>query len=520
MALGGGLRPVPAGRHALAFAGSSLQYRGLDAVDAGGRRLAAWLVLRGSQLLIRVNDAGARYPVRIDPWFQAATLTASGQASGDNFGFSVAMDGDTIVVGDQNATVGANAGQGAAYVFTKPAGGWATTSTYAAKLTASDGAKGDGLGARVAISGDTVVATAFGVGAYVFTKPAGGWADETEAAKLTATGTPIELGHAVAIAGNTIVVTAPGTTVGATDQAGTAYVYVEPSGGWATGTQTATLDIAGTCCEFGESAAISLDGATVAVGGATNVGANTSQGAVYVFLRGLAWDNRTSANATLTASDGTFNDNLGVGGTAMSSDGSVIVSGANQAPFSSGTGPGEAYVFAEPGGGWSGSVNEAAKLTPSDGVNQDHFGDGMAISGDGSAIVVGAPDHHTNGALGGLYVFSEPGGGWSGSLTETQELTSTDGHVGGEAAVATSGSVLAAGAPGASSGGAAYVFADDTTPPTSAITFPAAATYNLPAWAPDPCPDATGGFCGTAADEAGGSGVAKVGWSHLQGTGD
>jgi hypothetical protein len=73
------------------------------------------------------------------------------------FGFSVAISGDTVVVGALFDDIGANTDQGSAYVFVKPVGGWAGNLTESAKLTASDGAGGDSFGFSVAISGDTVV---------------------------------------------------------------------------------------------------------------------------------------------------------------------------------------------------------------------------------------------------------------------------------------------------------------------------------------------------------------------------
>ena len=87
---------------------------------------------------------------------QTAKLTASDGMADDNFGDSVAISGNTLVVGALNATVGGNPAQGAAYVFTEPSSGWADT-TQTAKLTASDGAAGDCFGCSVSISGNTVV---------------------------------------------------------------------------------------------------------------------------------------------------------------------------------------------------------------------------------------------------------------------------------------------------------------------------------------------------------------------------
>ena len=92
-------------------------------------------------------------------WRQKAKLTASDGAAQDNFGFSVAVDGDNIVVGswldDDN---GRNSGS--AYVFTKPEFGWAT-SNETLKLTAPGGAPNDRFGHSVAVEGKQAL-----VGAY------------------------------------------------------------------------------------------------------------------------------------------------------------------------------------------------------------------------------------------------------------------------------------------------------------------------------------------------------------------
>ena len=144
---------------------------------------------------------------------ETAKLTASDGAAGDYFGHSVAISGNTVVVGADYATVGGNSQQGAAYVFVEPTSGWVST-TQTAKLTASDGAADNYFGWSVAVSGNTVVvgelgATGYQGAAYVFVEPAsGGWANATETAKLTGPdGTTINgFGRSVAISGNTVVV--------------------------------------------------------------------------------------------------------------------------------------------------------------------------------------------------------------------------------------------------------------------------------------------------------------------------
>jgi hypothetical protein len=97
------------------------------------------------------------------PWVsttQTAELTASDDQSGDELGYSVAISGTTIVAGARQRETAGHAGQGAAYVYTQPAGGWATTSAFAAELTASDGDTVDNLGDSIAVSGTTIVAGA------------------------------------------------------------------------------------------------------------------------------------------------------------------------------------------------------------------------------------------------------------------------------------------------------------------------------------------------------------------------
>jgi hypothetical protein len=134
---------------AVTFTGASqsLTYRGLVASDATGRRLPARMQLVRGRLLIGVDVAGARYPLRIDPFIQEAKQTASDGAAYDHLGYSVAISGDTIFAGAPGETVDGDSAPGAVYVFVEPTGGWANA-TQTAKLT--DGTAGDGLGESLA----------------------------------------------------------------------------------------------------------------------------------------------------------------------------------------------------------------------------------------------------------------------------------------------------------------------------------------------------------------------------------
>jgi len=172
-------------------------------------------------------------------WTQAAELTDFAPGADDEFGTSVSISGNTVVVGAPWFEVHVDfytVAQGAAFVFTEPASGW-RNATLTAELTASDGAEGDEFGTSVSISGNTVVVGAicffpdvnmYGPGAsYVFTESGSSW---TQTAELTASGGAAgdEFGSSVSIGGNTMVVGAPYATVGGNSQQGAAYVYGTP----------------------------------------------------------------------------------------------------------------------------------------------------------------------------------------------------------------------------------------------------------------------------------------------------
>ncbi len=134
-----------------------LRYGGLLAWDAGGKDLPVTLMAYNGGFALRVDDREAVYPITIDPIVTNETvkLLASDGAANDTFGSSVAVSGDTAVVGAFNHDdISSNAGS--AYVFQRDAGGidnWGEVK----KLLASDAAFNDSFGISVAISGDTAV---------------------------------------------------------------------------------------------------------------------------------------------------------------------------------------------------------------------------------------------------------------------------------------------------------------------------------------------------------------------------
>ncbi|MGH7931522.1 MAG: putative Ig domain-containing protein [Candidatus Binatia bacterium] len=382
---------------------------------------------------------------------ELGTLMAGDGATNHRLGFAVAIDADVVVVG----APAANAGKGAAYIFVQPPGGWATTATPTATLTDINGASNDQFGFAVAISGDTIVigAPTRRVGgrpaqgeAAVFVKPGGGWADSASpTAKLSSIDGAAndQFGFAVAIDAGTIVIGTPSGNM----NKGAAHIFVKPGGGWVTtANPTATLTDSDSAIndQFGTSVAI--DGDSVVAGAyAHNIASRTDQGATYVFAKpGGGWMTTDTPTAKLTASDGKASDQFG---NAVAIDGSAIVIGAWLKDVGARTNQGAAYLFLQPMGGWS-SMTESAILLASDGRNSDTFGVWVDIKG--NKIVAGAnlDDDGTNRNEGSVYVFAKPIPGWT-AMTETSRLNASQGR-GGDTfgfATAINGDIVIVGAP-------------------------------------------------------------------------
>lgn len=299
---------------------------------------------------------------------------------------SIAMQGDTIVVGDSDQTYG----PGTAYVFVKPAGGW-TDMTPTATLTTSDGLADDYFGGSVAISGDTIVVGDSGVNsytgaAYVYVKPAGGWTDMTETAKLTASDGRANdwLGQSVSIDGNTIIVGAPQNYMAK----GKADVFVEPAAGWSDTTQTAELKASDGKAGDGLGESVSISGDTVVT---------TAAGIAYLFVRPATGWNNITQTAELRAADGP-----GVDFGCAVVRGKTAIAGASGRSRGPNFEEGGVYIFQEPAGGWK-NMASSTVLTASDARHFSWLGDSLAMSG--NTLVAGAP---ASGFIGDAFVFGLP----------------------------------------------------------------------------------------------------------------
>jgi hypothetical protein len=402
---------------------------------------------------------------------QQAYLKASNTQANDFFGYSVAVSGDTAVVGafgEASSATGVNGDQsnnslveaGAAYVFVRSGGVW----SQQAYLKASNPDAGDSFGFAVAVSGDTIVVgassessnatgvngdqsnnSAFSSGAaYVFARTGGVWSQQAYL-KASNTDSLDGFGYSVAVSGETVVVGAFGEGSNATgvngnqannsaSASGAVYVFTRTGGTWS---QQAYLKASntGTGDVFGTNVALSGDTLAVAAYGeaSSSTGVNGNQGdnsapsagAAYIFTRtGGTW----SQQAYLKASNAESSDFFG---TSVAVSGNTVVVGASgersnatgvngDQSNNSAEGAGAAYVFVRSGAVWT----QQAYLKASNTQANDFFGLYVALSGDTIVVSASGEDSTATGVngdqsnnsgtdSGAAYVFTRSGASWS-----------------------------------------------------------------------------------------------------------
>jgi len=341
------------------------------------------------------DDAGSKsgsayvYQDSGSGWVQQAKLTASDAALDTAFGWSVAIDGETIVVGTPvDDQVGINAG--AAYVFVRNGTSW----TQQAKLTANDALPQASFGITVSISGETILVGAgtdnafgsFSGGAYVYVRSGTTWSLQTRLIGLDQQALS-RFGESVSLDGDTALVGARTHN----SWFGAAYVFVRSGTTW-TQQQKLLASDGAAGDDFG--VAVSLSGDTALVGAGTDDDAGDASGAAYVYVRnGGAWTEQTK----LISSDAAAGDGLGQG-VVISGDTAIVGSASDD---DAGVFSGSAYVFTRSGTSWS----EQVKLVASDAAAVDFFGWSLSLSG--GTAVVGARFGDGIGGVdtGSVYVF-------------------------------------------------------------------------------------------------------------------
>ncbi len=270
-------------------------------------------------------------------WTEQFILTAGDAMAGDLFGSAVALEGETALVGARHDDHPGATQSGSAWVFVGSGTNWIAQE----KLTASDAGDDDEFGFSVALEGDTAVVGAFGDShaggmeagsAYVFVRDGTEW---TEQAKLTANdAAPVDhFGFSVAISGDTVVV---GAQLDDPSNSGSAYVFVRSGTTWTQQAKLVASDAKAAALFGGH---VAVEGNTALISSTLDDHSGvTSTGSVYVFTReGTIW----SEQFKLTASDAASGDIFGV--VALSGDTAVV--GANRDDHSGLTDAGSAYIF-------------------------------------------------------------------------------------------------------------------------------------------------------------------------------
>lgn len=423
------------------------------------QRFGYSVAIDGDTMVVGAPDDPFYYPANKDVarvyvsngsggWYLQQELIAADAGDEDEFGLSVSISGDTVVVGAaKDDDQGLNSGS--AYVFVRNGSSW----SQQAKLNSADGAAGDQFGWSVSVSGDTILAGANWdydeVGhwsnagsAYVFTRNGFTW---TQQAKIRSTDTvgDDQFGYSVSLSGETAIIGAPysGPWGG---ESGSAYVFTRNGSTWSKQAKLSASDgVSGAW--FGYSVSISGDMALIGASGDDDKG--FFAGSAYVFSRnGSAW----TQQAKLIATDGVSGDLFG---SSVSIDGDtaiVGVSGDENYSYD----PGSAYIFKRNGSGWT----QAAQL--SDGGSRGWFGCSVSVSGE-SAAVGAYGDDSLDYDAGAVYVFAFNGSGWIQQAKVVASESAGNDYFGSDVAI--SGDTAVLGAQGdddcGGGSGSAYVYA-------------------------------------------------------------
>lgn len=307
-------------------------------------------------------------------WSQTQKLVASDGGSSDYFGYSVAISGNYAIVGAFDDKIGANEGQGSAYIFFYNGTQWIEQQ----KLTASDGGPYDAFGISVSIDGEyaAIGAIRHDVGTngdqgcvYVFKYNGSAWLQQQ---KLLASDPAAnqKLGVSVSINSNRIISGTDGATVGGNAYQGSAYVYSYNGSVWSQQQKLTAAD-GGPEDWFGYS--VSIQGDDVIVGAfGDDIGSNTNQGSAYIFhFESNTWVQKQK----VIANDGDASDEFGIS-VALYNDHVLI--GASSDAVGSSLFQGSAYIYQNIGGLW---MLYQKVINPAGG-SEHHFGYATSLYGD------------------------------------------------------------------------------------------------------------------------------------------
>lgn len=348
--------------------------------------------ISGDTAVVASSDGYLVYVRSGQIWTQQTNLVPSDGMAGCGLPRSVAIDGDTVVVGCASQLV-SSVNLGAAYVFVRSGSSWSQQQ----RLIAVDGESGDGFGRIVSLKGDVIAVASplnrIGTNAnqgsvYIFSRSNDSWTEQANLSVNDAAPNQYLGRNALSIDTNQVAVSGGGLAPRSV------YIFTTSGAAWTQQERISNCEPSGsngTQCWFGRS--LSLAGDKLFIGNHfLNVGANQIQGGVYFYVR-------SSSNWTqqqrITAADGLSNDLFG---SSLSVNLDTLIVGA---PADIGF-PGKADIYEFDGGQWT------FHQRLSTGTNRNAFGE--IVSFDGTSAIIATPQDAsgTSGPIGAAYVFARP----------------------------------------------------------------------------------------------------------------
>jgi hypothetical protein len=277
-------------------------------------------------------------------WLDEGKIYSSDLVQQDFFGFKVAMSGNTALVsaygdGDMGSF------SGSVYVFERIGGQWMEVQ----KLLASDGAAFDNFGFSLAIDGDKAVIGAhldddfgaFSGSAYVFERIGGVWTETQKLLPLSGAAQD-QFGNVVDLDGDMIIIGARNES-SSVPLGGAAYLFENVSGTWM---QMAILKPNDQTADKFFGSAVSLSQGTILVGAAGDNSGGLSSGAAYVFeYNGLNWTQVVKLQSDLPGDSEYF-------GSALDNEGRRLAIGSYRAKSTGNVATGAVFIIDGTSGVW------------------------------------------------------------------------------------------------------------------------------------------------------------------------
>ena len=334
-----------------------------------------------------------------DLFTQEKKLVRLEESWSGEFGSSVSMDGDTMVIGASSwKRTETCCSYGAVFIYYRDLGGigkWGEVK----KIAPSD-ISSPGFGSSIAISGDILVVDAPGA-VYIYYRNQGGIDNWGQVKKIS-------IGvNAIAITGDTLI-TGNRSDNENGQYAGAVHVFQRDYGGTDNWGEVKKITPGDGSEGDGFGDTVAIDGDTIIVG-AMEITAHVIKpaGKAYIFERNFGGTDNWGEVKKIIALDGEGDDRFG---NSVSISGDTAIVGAYK-DDDNGINSGSAYIFERNFGG-ANNWGQVTKILPDDGTEDDAFGSAVAIYGDKLIVGASKDDDNDNGFhLGSVYIFYRNQGG-------------------------------------------------------------------------------------------------------------